>query len=102
MSRLLIKTATAFPEGIQRARLQNQNINLSFLTTSNKSIHFLLEGQIVLRRKYCTARAPTVQLVDQQTPPSSFTSLFSRYYREPVISRDNAFDHVLGLRCLAY
>ena len=37
-----------------------------------------------------------------RTPPSSFTSLFSRYYREPVISRDNAFDRVRGLRRLAY
>jgi predicted nucleic acid-binding protein len=27
---------------------------------------------------------------------------FSRYYREPVISRDSAFDRVRGLRRLAY
>ncbi|MEI6782946.1 MAG: type II toxin-antitoxin system VapC family toxin [Verrucomicrobiota bacterium] len=27
---------------------------------------------------------------------------FGRYYREPVISRDNAFDRVRGLRRLAY
>jgi hypothetical protein len=37
-----------------------------------------------------------------RTPPFSFTSLFSRYYREPVISRDNAFDRIRGLRRLAY
>ena len=36
------------------------------------------------------------------TPPSSFTSLFSRYNREPIISRDNAFDRVRGLHRLAY
>ena len=36
-----------------------------------------------------------------RTPPFSFTSSLSRYYREPVISRDNAFDRIRALRRLA-